>query len=128
MEEAAKNENWPLVHRALELYPYNANSNNNGPPMPSLVASLPAPSWLTSDLDSIATMITARNQQVAGQYRLAVANYQRVLRGTGRHVPAEAVGLHMAEIQKSHPEAFDEAVPPPLSSPASGTTQPPIRP
>jgi hypothetical protein len=130
-----------LLRRALEYYrdfdllvglgPQAGPGRGGGAGGPAgIYGPQTPPAWLTSDLESLATLLTARNQHLAGQHRLAVASYQRVLRGTGRHIPAEAVGKYLAEIKKDHPEAFDDPQPalPPATAPttapaANGGTQ-----
>jgi hypothetical protein len=134
MAEATIKENWQLLRRALEFYrdidavfgsgrqgaspgvrsgpgPGASGPRRAGPGGVAGTQSMPA--WLASDIESVAALLTARNQHLAGQYRQAVASYQRVLRGTGRHIPAEAVGKYLTEIKKSHPEAFENPLPPP---------------
>lgn len=94
--QAAKQDDWQLVRSALEVYR-------------SSISNTATPQWLTSDIEMIATYISARNQELAGQHAQAIASYQRVLRGSGKYIPAKSIGERLAALKKSQPEAFEEA-------------------
>lgn len=92
---AAKGE-WQDVRSALEVYR-------------TALGSSVTPQWVSSDITSIGTYISARNQEQAGLYAQAVASYQSVLRGTGKFVPVEDISKRLAAIRQSQPAAFEEA-------------------
>ena len=111
--QAAKQDDWQLVRSALEVY--RASISNSA-----------TPQWLTSDIEMLGTYISARNQEIAGQYSQAISSYQRVLRGSGKYIPAKSIGERLAALKKSQPEAFEEAarIPDPSYNPYQRYPQP----
>ncbi len=52
--------------------------------------------------------IIGRNQESAGQYALAVANYEKALASASELIPAKAIGERLAAIKAEHPSEFQE--------------------
>jgi len=101
--QAVKQDDWQLVRSALEVYR-------------SSISNVSAPQWLSSDIESIGYYLAARNQETAGLHAQAISSYQRVLRGSGRYIPAKSIGERLDQLKKSHPEAFEEAARLPVES------------
>jgi hypothetical protein len=57
----------------------------------------------TIGLDSL---ISALNQEAAGQYSLAVTSYEAALKSPSLEIPAKMIGEKLAAIQKDHPADF----------------------
>ena len=52
-------------------------------------------------------LLAAQNQLEAGQFTPAVLSYEVTLKNGGDLVPAEAIGKHLEEIKKTHPEDYE---------------------
>lgn len=50
--------------------------------------------------------IIARNQETAGQFALAVVNYEKALASASELIPAKAIGERLAAIKLEHPDDF----------------------
>lgn len=101
--QAVKQDDWQLVRSALEVYR-------------SSIGNVNMPQWLSSDIESIGYYLAARNQETAGLHAQAISSYQRVLRGSGRYIPAKSIGERLDQLKKTHPEAFEEAARIPVES------------
>ena len=78
----------------------------------------------TAENSQSSLFITARNQETAGQYSLAVTSYQRALAAGTDIVPAKLIGEHLARIKAEHPQEFqkglDEYITPRMALPPPG--------
>jgi hypothetical protein len=54
--------------------------------------------------------LTALNQELAGQYALAVVSYESALRAASRFIPATFIGERLAALQKDHPAEYAEGL------------------
>lgn len=95
VEKFVADNDWMQTRDALELY---RTFSNTGRP----------PSWLTANIEACTAYLAARNLDLAGQYPAAIASYRRALRSTGRYVPVQAIGLRLAELKETTPQAFTD--------------------
>lgn len=66
-------------------------------------------------------LITARNQEDAGQFIPAVITYERVLKTGGADVPARLVGTRLEAIKTAHPQDYAQGLEKFLSAPEQPT-------
>ncbi len=104
----AGREDWDLLKKALETKDSITKSTQFG-----LYAPDPA-----SGLNSL---ISALNQEAAGQYSLAVVSYETALKSPSLDIPAKMIGEKLAAIKKDHPDDFktgyQETVLPTMTAP-----------
>lgn len=55
-------------------------------------------------------LVDGQNQELAGQFALAVTSFQRALASGNDLVPAKAVGERLARIKAEHPREFEEGL------------------
>jgi hypothetical protein len=89
---AGKAGDWKMLNTILDTR--TTMGSNAFHPLPSLTNN------------SVRSLVTAQNQETAGQYALAVEAYQTALRNLNEFVPAKLVGDRLADIEKNHPEAY----------------------
>lgn len=76
-------------------------------------------SYTSGDTAALSNFQAAQNQEIAGQYMLAVVSYQTALKSGSDTVPAKLIGERLADIKKNHPEEFEKGMerfltPPPV--------------
>ena len=67
-----------------------------------------APDW--KENSEAALYVTAHNQELAGQYALAVTSYERALASGNSLIPPKVIGERLAKIKAEHPQEFEEGV------------------
>ncbi len=72
-----------------------------------------------TDTTSFTSYVAAQNQEVAGQYMLAVVSYQSALRGGSDLIPAKIIGERLAAIRAEHPKEYEAGMERFLNPPAS---------
>ena len=66
------------------------------------------PDW--KENSEAALYVTAHNQELAGQYALAVSSYERALASGTDLIPPKVIGERLAKIKADHPQEFAEGV------------------
>jgi hypothetical protein len=56
------------------------------------------------------SFLSGLNQEIAGQYALAISSYQNSLKYPDDYVPAKVVGDRLAAIKKDHPTEYEEGM------------------
>lgn len=79
--------------------------------------------YVMEDMNGFHFYTAGKNQELAGQYELAVGSYQQALRTGHELVPVRAIGERLAAIKTEHPEEYKAGVerfmnPPPPRYPA----------
>jgi hypothetical protein len=62
--------------------------------------------YVSQDNSGIAAYNAGKNQEIAGQYELAVVSYQQALRSGSELVPVRAIGERLAALKAGYPEEF----------------------
>jgi len=102
--DAASREDWDLLKKALETKDSVTKSTQFG-------LYVPDP---TSGLNSL---ISALNQEAAGQYSLAVVSYEAALKSPSLDIPAKMIGEKLAAIKKDHPSDYEKGYQQTISPP-----------
>ena len=96
--DAVRREDWPLLKKAFTSETWlNLNSTLGVYTPPNI-------------LTGIDNLLAAMNQEAAGQYALAVASYQNVLKTADTTIPAKLIGAKLDAIQKDHPKEYEEGM------------------
>jgi hypothetical protein len=106
--DAVTHQDWKVLKKALETKDTLTKSTQFG-----LYVSNP-----TSGLNPL---ISALNQEAAGQFSLAVVSYEETLKSPSLDIPAKMIGEKLAAIKRNHPGDFQtgyqQAASPPTPSP-----------
>jgi hypothetical protein len=79
-------------------------------------------SFATQDSTGLNAYVSGQNQEIAGQFELAVVSFQQALKSGSDLVPAKLIGERLDAIKAAHPEAFQKGLdrflePPPARDP-----------
>lgn len=105
--DAANREDWDQLKKALDAKENVTKSTEFGLYFPDPASGMNL-------------LISALNQEAAGQYSLAVTSYEAALKSPSLDIPAKMIGEKLAAIQKDHPTEFQtgyqQTISPPMRS------------